>query len=321
MEELRNIVAMVTPFVPVEVYDPRRPPSVDYDRAQELANKLVLEEKVDGLVVAGTTGSAATLTDEEQLSLFAAVTRDLAPDDIICGTGSNDTRHLIELTGKAIEMGFYQFLLVTPYYNKTSQRGLYCHYAAVLERFPEAEFILYCIRGRTGQITQPDTIAQLARDFPNLIGIKDADGVDHAQQVYMKTGNRLRIYSGNDDDTFEMMKRGFGYGVIGVDNILFPQQRGRMINLMARNQRLKRMVSAVDIEEAMEIDEKLKALSALLMSPDVPNPAGIRYLVNRSLMGIGLDRLPQVEPPETMKRDLDSAYMIANSNLSVSSMA
>lgn len=322
MEELRNIVAMPTPFVPTKVYDPTNPPGVNYDRAQELASLLIYEEKVDGLVIAGTTGSADTLTDEEQQKLFKVVGEVMPKDQIICGTGSNDTRHFIDLTGKVYSMGFRQFLVKTPYDNKTSQNGLMVHFWTVLSRFPDAEFILYCVRGRTGQTTEPATVAHLARNFPNLIGIKDADGVDHAIAVWNLVKEErpdFRILSGNDDDTYEMMNLNFGYGVIGVDNILFPQQRGRMIKLLVREQGLDRKVSPEDLEEATKIDDILEKLSKLLMSPEVPNPAGIRYLVNRNLMEIGLDRWPQVEPSLEMQQKLDEAYMLALNKLVISS--
>ncbi len=313
MEELRNIVAMVTPFVQQDEYDPASPPNIDWSQSRRLARHLI-DSGADALAVAATTGSSATLSDGEKGALFHEVAEEVGREKVICGVGSNDTAHVINLTRQAQERGFRQFLVVTPYYNKTSQLGLYCHYAAVLGTLPDAEFILYCVAGRTGQVTEPDTIRRLAADCPNLIGIKDADGIEHAESVWSLVKDRrpdFRIWSGNDSDTFEIMRQGFGYGVISVDGHLLASERRAMIGalLAARSADFESEVEA-DLA-AKQIHQRLQRLSELLMDPRAPNPAGIRFLVNRHVMPIGRDRLPQVDLPEDLQQALEGEYQEA----------
>jgi 4-hydroxy-tetrahydrodipicolinate synthase len=298
----RVLPAMVTPY--------QSSGEISLKRAQRLAVDLDLKG-ADGLVVAGTTGSSAVLESEEKLELFEAVGDAVGKDLVVCGTGSNNTKHAIELTARAHRRGFNNFLVVTPYYFKASQTGLYQHYAAILKEFPDAQFILYCVQGRTGQTTEPETIVRLANDFPNLAGVKDADGVAHAESVWnlLEESRQLHFWSGNDGDTHEMMVRGFGYGVIGVDLNLFAAERAKMVQLLVQAQREEDGGEKQGlIRKARAIHSAFTKLGTLLMSPSDPSPAGIRHLVGKNWGPIGTDRKPAWPPSDRTREALDTEY-------------
>src|SRR5688500_2813052 len=160
------LTAMVTPF--------KDDLSVDFDGAAELARWLV-DQGNDGLVVAGTTGEAPTLTDDEQLEL-ARVVCEAVTVPVVLGTGSNDTRHGIELTAAAEATGVAGVLSVTPYYNRPSQAGIEAHFRAVAEA-TDLPVMIYDIPIRTGRRVDTDTILRLVREVPNIVAVKDALGL------------------------------------------------------------------------------------------------------------------------------------------------
>jgi len=212
-------VAIVTPF--------KEDLTIDYNRLEALIN-FQIERGTDAIVICGTTGEASTLTDEEQIDCIAAAvkyTNKRVP--VIAGAGSNDTKHGIHLSKRAEEVGADALLHVTPYYNKTSQKGLYEHFKALASSV-EIPIILYNVPGRTGMNIAPDTALKLS-EIDNIVGIKEASG-DIAQVVELaqKCAGKLDIYSGNDDQVLPILSLG-GVGVISVAANVIPQEMHDMV--------------------------------------------------------------------------------------------
>ena len=195
---------------------------VDYDALERLINWQI-EEGVQALVICGTTGEGPTLTDEEHREVFRK-SMDFAAGRVamIAGTGSNDTAYAIDLTKCAADLGYDAGLLVTPYYNKTTQRGLVAMYTAIADSSPLPE-ILYNVPGRTGINIEPATYAALA-DHPNIVGIKEANGnMAKIVETAALCGDRLCIWSGEDGMITPMLAMG-GDGVISVLSNILPKK-------------------------------------------------------------------------------------------------
>lgn len=207
-----SLVALVTPM--------KSDGSIDYDALHPLV-EWHIESKTNGLIVNGTTGEAATLTTNEQYELIESVVRQVNHRiPVIAGTGSNSTQHTIELTQRAKEAGADAVLIVTPYYNKPPQNGLYQHYKTVAESV-QIPIILYNVPGRTACDLLPSTIAKLAK-IPNIIGIKEATGqLERVTEISKLCGKEFAIYSGNDDINLEIILNG-GHGVISVTANIAP---------------------------------------------------------------------------------------------------
>ncbi len=200
------LTAMVTPF--------NDKSEVDYDRAAELAKRLV-DNGSDGLVVTGTTGESPTLTSDEKLKLYE-VTKDAVGDAyIIAGTGSNNTAAAIELTRKAETLPIDGVMFVSPYYSKPSQEGIYQHFAACAAS-TELPVIIYNVPGRTGKNVEAATTLRLANDIHNIVAIKEASG-DLAQigEICANASDDFEVYSGDDALTLPILTVG-GVGVISV---------------------------------------------------------------------------------------------------------
>ena len=190
------LTAMITPM--------KADGSVDYKQAVRLAEFLV-NNGSDGLVVGGTTGESATLTFDEKVQLFTDIVNELGgTTEVIAGTGSNDTAASIALTKAAEKAGVDGIMLVTPYYNKPSQEGLYQHFKAIAEN-SSLPIMLYNVPGRTNVNLLPETVARLA-EIPNIIAIKEASG-DLEQVSYLRTltPDDFLIYSGDDALTLPIL--------------------------------------------------------------------------------------------------------------------
>jgi len=207
-----SIVALVTPM--------HEDGSIDEHSLQRLVD-FHIEQGSDALVVVGTTGESATLDEDEHCDLIrrtVAMTAGRIP--VIAGTGANSTREAIDLTRCAQAAGADACLLVTPYYNKPTQQGLYLHHRAIAEAVP-IEQILYNVPGRTACDMQPDTVARLA-GIDNITGIKEATGnLDRAREILERCGDRLALYSGDDASAMELMLLG-GKGNISVTANVAP---------------------------------------------------------------------------------------------------
>jgi 4-hydroxy-tetrahydrodipicolinate synthase len=201
----RVLTAMVTPF--------HEDGSLDAAGAAELARWLVGHGS-DGLVVAGTTGEAPTLTDDETVELWTAV-RAAVDVPLLAGAGSNDTRHTCELSERAATTGVDGLLIVTPYYNRPSQAGIEAHYRAVAAA-TELPVVVYDIPGRTGRKIDTDVLVRLANEVPSIVGIKDAAGnPGETARVIAGAPDDFDVWSGDDPMTLPLLAAG-AVGVIGT---------------------------------------------------------------------------------------------------------
>jgi 4-hydroxy-tetrahydrodipicolinate synthase len=218
------VTAMVTPFRDDEAR------SMDLDRAQELTRWL-LDRGSASLVVAGTTGEGATLTDGEKLDLWrATVEAAEGRGQIIANTGTYDTAHSIHLTKEAEKLGCGAVLVVAPYYNKPPQAGLYEHFRSVAEA-THLPVVLYNIPGRTSVRIENDTLLELA-EIENIVGVKDAVGdFNSTSELIARAPSDFEIYSGDDLSTFAIVCLG-GVGVIAVTSHLAGERMAHMIDLV-----------------------------------------------------------------------------------------
>ena len=193
---------------------------VDYEALGRLIDWQI-EEGIDALVIAGTTGESSTLTDEEHREVIRyAVERVAGRVPLIAGTGSNDTAYAVDLTKYACEVGADAVLVVTPYYNKATQKGLIAMYTAIADASTKP-LILYNVPSRTGVSIEPSTYAVLA-EHPNIAAIKEANGnISKIVETAALVGDKLDIYSGNDDQIVPLLSLG-GCGVISVLSNLMP---------------------------------------------------------------------------------------------------
>ncbi len=208
------------------IITPMNEKGVDYESFEKLLNWQI-EQGIDALVVAGTSGEASTLTDEEhrQVLKFACeVVGGRVP--VIAGTGSNDTDYAIDLTKYACEIGCDAMLVVTPYYNKATQKGLIKMFTAIADASTKP-IILYNVPSRTGVSIEPATYAALA-EHPMIQGIKEANGqIDKIAETMALVGDKLDLYSGNDDQIVPLLSLG-GKGVISVLSNLLPAETSLM---------------------------------------------------------------------------------------------
>ena len=209
-----SLVAMVTPF---------RDGRVDEAKVRELVDFHVAHG-TDGLVPCGTTGESPTLSHDEHKRVVEIVIEQAAGRiPVVAGTGSNSTAEAIDLTVHAARAGATGALLVSPYYNKPTQEGLYRHFRAIAEAAPELPQIVYNIQGRTAVNVETDTLARLAQ-IPNIVGVKEASGsLDQMTAVVLACGPDFTVLSGDDNLTLPLMAVG-GRGVISVLANLLPRE-------------------------------------------------------------------------------------------------
>ena len=240
---------------------PMNEKGVDYPALKKLINWQI-ESGIDALVICGTTGEGSTLSDAEhrevlRFSLEVAAGR--VP--MIAGTGSNDTSYAISLTKEACELGYDAMLVVTPYYNKTTQRGLVASFTAIAEASTKP-IILYNVPSRTGVNIEPATYAKLA-DVPNIAAIKEANGnISKIVETAALVGDKLDIYSGNDDEIVPIMACG-GKGVISVLSNVLPGETSQLCRKCAEG----------DYVTAMALQAKYLNLIHALFSEVNPIPA------------------------------------------------
>lgn len=277
-----SAVAIVTPFHDDETM------SVNYDAFADLIDDQI-ERGTDAIVVCGSTGEAATMTEEEHLQVCKFCVehvRHRVP--VIAGTGSNWTKTAIDLSKEVAGYGADALLHVTPYYNKGTQKGMAAHFTAVAEAVPDTPIILYNVPSRTGGNLKPATVAQLVRDVPNIVGIKEASG-DISQIVELMTdcdGN-IELYSGNDDQVVPLMSMG-GLGVISVVANIAPEAMHEMTAKFF----------AGDVAGAAKLQRDTHDLFKALFSE--VNPIPVKKAVNLLGFAAGPLRLPLTEmEPET----------------------
>lgn len=244
----RLLTAMVTPF--------NADGSVNYEKAADLAEWLI-NNGSDGLVVAGSTGEAATMSAEEKLELFRVVVNRINKRvPVIAGTGSNNTADSIKMTKMAEAMGVDGVLIVGPYYNKPTQEGFYQHFAAVAQS-TALPIIVYNVPGRTASNIAPATVARLAEDFENIVAIKEAAGnVAQVAELYTVLPEDFTIYSGDDGLILPFMSVG-ATGLISVlsnigggilQDVMQAYEDGRVKEAAKLNAKMVPLANAMFIE-------------------------------------------------------------------------
>ncbi|UUV19484.1 4-hydroxy-tetrahydrodipicolinate synthase [Fusobacteria bacterium ZRK30] len=212
-------VALITPF--------NEDMSINYTKLEELI-EWHIENKTDALVIAGTTGEASTLPDEEHIELIrrsVEMVRGRVP--VIAGSGSNDTRHGIKLSIECERAGADGLLIVTPYYNKTNRQGLINHYTTIADQV-NIPIILYNVPGRTGMNIPVDVVVELS-NHKNMVGLKEASGdISYLAEVARVCDNSFSIYSGNDDIIVPVLSLG-GVGVISVLANVMPLETHNLV--------------------------------------------------------------------------------------------
>lgn len=275
------ITAMVTPFTDDG--------EVDHDGAVELARWLV-EQGNEALVVTGTTGEAACLTDPEQIDVWRTV-RAAVDVPLIAGSGTNDTRHAAELTSYAAEVGMDGVLIVTPYYNRPSQAGIEAHFRHVCAATP-LPVVIYDIPVRTGRKIGSDLLLRLAREVPNVVGLKDAAGDPGATaRVIAEAPRGFEVFSGDDALTLPLLAVG-AVGVIGVATHWCAPVMVEMVRAVERG----------DLVEARRLNARMAESFEFETGDAAPNPVPTKAMLRalgrpagpcRPPMGFGPDDLEQ----------------------------
>ena len=201
-------VAIVTPFNQADE-------SINYDKLDQLID-FHCNNGTDSIIICGTTGESATMTEAEHAECVRfAIERAKGRIPVIAGTGSNCTKTAIELSKDAAEHGADGLLVVTPYYNKCTQAGLYAHYEAIAKE-AKAPIIMYSVASRTGCNIAPETAAKLVKNVDGIVGIKEASGnISQIAKIMSLTDGNIDLYSGNDDQIVPILSLG-GKGVISV---------------------------------------------------------------------------------------------------------
>ena len=239
-----SLVALVTPM--------QADGSIDKNSLHELV-EWHIASSTDGLVVTGTTGESSTLNTEEQLEIISSIVKQVAKRiPVIAGTGSNSTQHTIELTQGAKKAGADAALIVTPYYNKPPQNGLYAHYKKIAEKV-SLPILLYNVPGRTACDLLPETIERLAK-IPNIIGIKEATGkIERATEILQRCGKNFAIYSGDDETALNLMLAGAKGDISVTANIAPRKMHDMCAAALSGNKDLAEKINA----ELMPLHKKL----------------------------------------------------------------
>ena len=250
-----------------------------------------IDNNVDALIVCGTTGESSTMTkDEKIIAINCALEVANEKIPVIVGTGSNNTREAIEMSKIAERLGANGILVVTPYYNKTTQRGLIAHYKAIAESVSLPIF-LYNVPSRTGVNIEPQTCLELSK-IDNIVAIKEASGnISQVAQISNLCGDNLYIYSGNDDQIVPICSLG-GIGVISVLSNIKPKFVHDMVyDFLDGN-----------IDKARKMQLNVLPLINSLFSE--VNPIPVKYALNELGFNFGVPRLPLVEFSDANKKVL-----------------
>ncbi len=283
-------VAIVTPF--------KEDFEVDYERFATLI-EYQIANKTDAIVVCGTTGEASTLSHEEHIEVIRfCVEKVNGRVPVVAGTGSNSTQTAIFLSQEAQKAGADAILLVTPYYNKCTQKGLKAHFKMVADSI-NIPVILYNIPGRTGGVNiLPETIVSLCTEVENIVGVKDASG-NFSQLAHLASlaKGKVDMYSGNDDQVVPLLSLG-GAGVISVASNIMPE---KMHQMCAR-------FFAGDVEGSLALQlELLEVINALFIEV---NPIPVKKALNLMGLEVGSLRMPLTEMEEQNAAILEKAMQV-----------
>lgn len=261
--------------------------SINYQGLGDLIENQIANG-TDAIIICGTTGEASTMTDEEHLECIRfAVEKTAGRIPVIAGTGSNDTRYAIELSKEAEAVGVDGLLLVTPYYNKTTQRGLIAHFTAIADAV-NVPIILYNIPGRTGVNMEVAIVKKLA-EHRNIAAIKEASGnISYAAKLIAACGDNIDVYSGNDDMVVPLVSLG-GKGVISVASHVIPKQMHDMVQYCLDN----------NFAEATKLQiEYLDLINSLFIEV---NPIPVKEALNMMGVNVGPCRMPLYEMSDEHK--------------------
>ncbi|NRD79681.1 4-hydroxy-tetrahydrodipicolinate synthase [Bacillus sp. BRMEA1] len=280
----RVLTAMVTPF--------DQHGEIDFAAVKTLVNYLIANG-TDGLVVAGTTGESPTLTTEEKVALFKYVVETAGGRvPVIAGTGSNNTRASISLTKLAEDTGVDGIMLVTPYYNKPSQEGLFQHFQAIANS-TSLPVMLYNVPGRTVTNLAPETVIRLSA-IPNIVSVKEASGnLDAMAEIIEKTPSDFSLYSGDDGLTLPVLSIG-GTGIISVASHIIGNEMQEMI---------QNFISG-HLQAASAAHRKLLPLMKALFAQ--PSPSPVKAALNMNGINVGDVRLPMVPLNDVEKTSLEN---------------
>ncbi|HEY8545126.1 MAG TPA: 4-hydroxy-tetrahydrodipicolinate synthase [Acidimicrobiales bacterium] len=270
------LTAMVTPF--------REDGGVDIDGAVQLAQWLVAHGN-DGLVLAGTTGEAPTLTDDEAVELWSAV-RAAVDVPLLAGTGGNDTRHTVALSQRAAATGVDGLLVVSPYYNRPPQAGLLAHLRAVAGSV-DLPVVLYDVPVRTGRALSVDTIVELATEVPNIVALKDARGrPSEAAEIVARTPDTFEVYSGDDSLTLPLLAVG-AVGVVGVATHWVGPLMAEMVGAFEKG----------DVVAARQVNARMLESFAYEATEGWQHATGVKALLGELGLPSGPCRPPLAPPP------------------------
>lgn len=272
-------VAIVTPM--------NKDMSINYEKLGKLIDWQIAQG-TDAIVICGTTGESSTMTDDEHMhAIKFAVEQTDGRVPVVAGTGSNDTSYAIWLSKEAEKLGADALLHVTPYYNKTSQRGLIKHYTAIAES-TKLPIIVYNVPSRTGVTVKPETYFELSK-IPNIVAAKEASGnLSAIAKTRALCGDNLDIYSGNDDQIVPIMALG-GKGVISVLSNIMPKETHEICTYMLHQK----------VNKAQQLALNLLDVTNALFS-DV-NPIPVKEALNLMGKNVGECRLPLVSMEDSAK--------------------
>lgn len=273
--------AIVTPFTKE---------GVNFEEFKKLLEEQVKNE-IDAIIVCGTTGESATMsTEEKQQTIKFAVDTVAGRTKVIAGTGGNNTKSAIEMSKYAESVGVDGLLIVTPYYNKTTQKGLIAHYTAISNEV-KLPIIVYNVPSRTGVNINPETCLELSK-IENIVAIKEASGnISQVAKIASLCGENLSIYSGNDDQIIPVMSLG-GKGVISVLSNVMPKYTHEMTMKYLNG----------DVKEANKM--QLEVIDLIDMLFVEVNPIPVKQALNLMGYNFGIPRLPLIEMSEQNKEKL-----------------
>jgi len=276
------VTAMVTPF------DDEN--KINETQLEKLINHLI-NNGSDALIVSGTTGESATLTKEEKLKLYKKVVEIVENRiPVIAGTGTNNTKESIYLTQKAEELGVNGIMLVTPYYNRPSQKGIYNHFFKVAKA-TKLPVMLYNVPGRTGIHLEEETVISLSK-VPNITSLKDASGdLESISSIISNTPDHFTLYSGDDCLTLPILSIG-GFGVVSVASHIY----GHKIKRMITNYNLGNVTLAAKLHK-----ELLPFMKEIFHAP---SPGPIKFALNNIGVSVGSVRSPLAEVPESIQTSI-----------------
>lgn len=280
-------VAIVTPF--------HEDGTIHFEVFGQLLDWQV-EQGTDAIIVCGTTGEAATMTQKEQQQIIQfAVERVNKRIPVIAGTGSNNTAYAIEMSRYAESVGVDGLLVINPYYNKSTQRGIIAHFSAIADAV-STPIIIYNVPGRTGMNIAPTTLKELSK-HKNIVGVKEASGnISQIADVAMLCGPDLTIYSGNDDQVVPILSLG-GMGVISVSaNIIPKDMHNLVISYLEGN-----------VQKSLELQLKTNPLNHALFIET--NPIAIKTAMNLLGLKVGPLRLPLVDMEKKNLEKLKQALL------------